>query len=475
MKNNYTKQEILDSALIGLEFEFYSSLKPIKIARNLSKVLGKRVVIPYSIPTLGEEPKLIYHSPIKVTENVFKLEIDYSGGGNMFELVTGPIPYKEGKNILLKILNWIKEFGYTNERCSLHVNISFNYTKIKPLKEIIHLDILKLILSLDEKFIYKNFPTRKNSVYARSIKQIVLNSILFYKNIPSDWDVSKILNLPKEKYFGVNFKKLEKNYLEFRYIGGKNYEKKKDKIIDTIEYFIITLFNAINSNGYTDSEKKEIKETIEKFSKIIKLFSDYENFKKHFPKIEITIDLENNPEIIKSYWLKIGKKIFKLIINSGLKRGRINYDTDYGILQLANVKLKNAYLSGVEIIKSQVEGVFKNCNFYYSKIVNSRIFDSEAIKENEFVNSKLKNVTLYNSNVCNNCFIRNDKHIINCEINGGVIRKGIIGNLSKISKETIIVEETINKNSKKKKEIKDLNWFKKLANKTNKNKNKKNK
>jgi len=47
---------------------------------------------------------------------------------------------------------------------------------------------------------------------------------------------------------------------------------------------------------------------------------------------------------------------------------------------------------------------------------------------------------LHITNVCEDCFIENKKHVINCEVKGGVIRNGEIGKLAKISKETMIVE-----------------------------------
>ena len=68
---NYTKDEIFDATYLGLEFEFFSKLKDIEISRALGKLLGKRVVIPYQVPALGETPKPLYHSPVEVTDEIF--------------------------------------------------------------------------------------------------------------------------------------------------------------------------------------------------------------------------------------------------------------------------------------------------------------------------------------------------------------------------------------------------------------------
>ena len=62
------------------------------------------------------------------------------------------------------------------------------------------------------------------------------------------------------------------------------------------------------------------------------------------------------------------------------------------------------------------------------------------MKENVFEFSKIADTPLHINNICNDCFIENKRHVINCEVNSGVIRNGEIGKLAKISKETMIVE-----------------------------------
>ena len=101
-KKSYTQTEVLDSAKIGLEFEFYSSMDIEKTARSIAKYMKKRVVIPVSMSSLNE-PKPLYHSPVTPTADIFKIEPDYSGGKNMFELVTGPASYKDARNIIIKM------------------------------------------------------------------------------------------------------------------------------------------------------------------------------------------------------------------------------------------------------------------------------------------------------------------------------------------------------------------------------------
>lgn len=471
---NYTKDEIFDATYLGLEFEFFSKLKDIEISRALGKLLGKRVVIPYQVPALGETPKPLYHSPVEVTDEIFKLEPDFSGGKGMYELVTGPTTLKEAKEIITKVLDWIDQYGYTTERCSIHANISFDYNKIEPLHRIENLDVLKFILSFDEGEVYKKFPVREKSVYARSINQIIPNSFFFYNSVPSDWSIGSMVNLPEQKYFGINFTKKEKGYIEFRYMGGADYEKKPQRIFDTIDHFISGFFHVLNSNDLSKVEKSKLRKLFKKHHKIVDSFTSLDNFIEIHKNIQITVDLSNDKQVIKTYWERLKLPLFNLIVNSNLKKGRFNLDTEFGDLQLAKAKLSNAFIENMDLVECELEGVITDCSLYFCKIENSRVKDCDAMKDNEFKNSKLKEVGLHSTNTCDNCFIENDGLPINCKVVGGVIRKGEIGVMADVSEDTNMVEsagkdETMEAPKKKKEEIKDWRWLKGLS-KNNKKK-----
>jgi hypothetical protein len=108
-----------------------------------------------------------YHSDFTPDENNFKIEPDLSGGSNMVELVTGPLDYYDAKYYLIKIVKFIQNYGYTNEKSSIHFNLSFNGDK-----NLNDLNTLKLILNTDEDEIYRVYPSRKDNVYAKSVKKI---------------------------------------------------------------------------------------------------------------------------------------------------------------------------------------------------------------------------------------------------------------------------------------------------------------
>lgn len=439
IKKNYSKAEVLEGIKIGFEFEFYSSLDVFETAKQLAKYTKKRVVVPLSLSDISN-PKPLYHSPVTPTADIFKLEPDYSGGKKMCELVTGPLKYADARNILIKVFEWIQSNGYTNERCSIHVNMSIDGEIVPTKYTIENLNIPKFILSFDENKIFDKFPERKDSVYARSIKQLRPNRVLFY--MPTLEDFSRAtLNLPAdEKYYGVNFLKAEKGYLEYRYLGGKDYQKKSKIILDLIDYMALHLFDTLNFSGYTEKEVADFKKMINLDKKVYEGFVKYADFKEKFPNIKVSVDMVDDPQVLEAVWSNMREKLFDLIITGNMDKGEFNYDTELGRYQLKSTKLKNCNLADFEFIDCELEGIMTRSWFFQCKIKHSRITESEFLKANTIDFSKIADSELHVGNVCNDCYIENKKMAINCEVNAGVIRNGEIGKLAKLSKDTLIVE-----------------------------------
>lgn len=461
---HYTQDEIFNGTRIGCEFEFYSKLKPEKVSIMLSERLKKKIVIPKTLPELDKNKVLIYHSDVSVTDKIFKLEADYSGGFDMFELITGPLDYTEARKIIISVLDWIELYGYTNNRCSIHLNISFKPI-LKTTIEIKDLNVLKFILNFDEKRVYDLFPVREDSVYAKSIKKDLSNKIFFQNFIPADFNLTGMLNVPDEKYYGINFLKREKNYLEFRYLGGKDYQNKVPKILDMLDFFAQSLFYNINHPEYTQEETNKIKNLYVKFREELESINDYRKFKEKFKDIKISIDLSKNEQHIISYWETLKYRIFDLVSRCNLRKGNINYDTDIGRMQLFECNLKYANLEELDLVKCNIgNSQVTKCDLFYNEINNCMVTECQAIRENEFVNCKIKQSNIYGTNVSTDCFIENYNEMINGKFIRGVIRKGVPGTLAKLE-DTIIVEDQIKKNTTKKETIvKDWRWIKSLKN-----------
>ena len=460
IKKSYNPEEVLDSAKCGLEFEFFSNLDDVvETARSIAKYIGKRVVVPMALSDITK-PKPLYHSPVKPTDSIFKLEPDYSGGKNMCELVTGPMPYRDARNVIIKVFEWISNNGYTNERCSIHANISIDGVSLPTISSIQNMNVLKFILSFDEGQVYEVFPKRADSVYARSIKEIRPNKTPMFLSKDCSIYNRQIFRVPDEKYYGVNFTKLEKGYLEYRYMGGADYEKKTKKILDLIQYFIQHMHSTLNFVSYTGSEIRQFEKLVEKQHKTSEGFVKYVNFEKAFPDINVTWDMNNNPEVLDGVWPNLRDKLYEIIMTGGMTKGDFNYDSELGRFQLKGTKLKNCRLSDIEFIKCELEGVIERSSFYDCKLKNSRLTFCVFAKQNTVDFSKVSESPLHAGNVLNDCFIENKTNIINCEVNRGVIRNGEVGKLAKVSKETNIVEQkepaespgSYKKEGKKKKE-----------------------
>ena len=110
------------------------------------------------------------------------------------------------------------------------------------------MDPLKFILDFNEEEVYKMFPNRKNSVYAKSIKWCVPKIEASYFN--GQQINPKSFDFPKEKYYGVNFEKLSLGYLEFRYIGGKDYQKKTSNVLYLLDRFLFQLWHSSKNKTF---------------------------------------------------------------------------------------------------------------------------------------------------------------------------------------------------------------------------------
>lgn len=440
------KYKVLTSTKIGWEFEFYSELTPKEVVKSVSLALNKIVKIPVFIEGLNISTKAKYHSDFEPTSEIFKIERDFSGGKNMYELITGPMSYGDSRTVLIKMFKWIQLFGKTNDKCSVHMNISFDNGKIKTKYPLMNLNALKFILGFDEEKVYKAFPNRRNSVYAKTIYNIYPNNKFAFFDTPTIIDSSEYIT-PKEKYYGVNFTKLNQNYLEFRYCGGEGYENKSQSVLDLMDYFITSMYNTLQNNfTYIPNEIYKLHDILKNIKKISACFSDPKRFFIEYPEIRITIDLKGDYEIVKSYWIHIRDVLFVLVNDSRLSKGHYNFDTDMSAHQLRRGSLVNANnCDNIEFIDCILDGIFYDCKFYDCIIKSSRVERSILVEGNEVLSCKLTDVFAPYNNIIKDSYILNLTDIIDCKVEGGVIRKSIIGENAEVSDKTLIVE-TMNKN-----------------------------
>ncbi len=429
----YTNEQLnaIYASKIGLEFEFFANEGLEEVKRSLSNALNKRIQI---------EEKA--HSDFTPSSETFKLEPDNSGGTGMIELVTGPMPFVESKLIIAKTLKWIRENGSTNERCSIHVNVAFDGKKLGTPTNVSSLDIGKFVLNFNEDKIYEAFPNRKDSVYAKSIKFIVPLSGMTQ---PSPGKVSwKNYMFVSEKYYGVNFSKLPKNYIEFRYLGGKDYEKKYNTIMNLTEHFVISLYETLMYPQYNDKDFKQLDVILEKHSGIIESYKDYQTFKKKFPKIKLMVDLKTYDQIVETFYPKMREEIFKLLTLAGLKEGLINYDADTGRMQLKNAELMRCFeVKGIDIVDCKIQGNILNCDIFSSELINSSLFESNLFGATDAADCKIEDSYVSKNVMCKDSYVFGPRGVFSGEMEGGIFRKGRATKMARFENTEIIEIEKI--------------------------------
>ena len=404
--NEYiTDFDKLKNAVIGFEFEFYTDRSYYKLLELFNRELSP-------IKTHGFRK---YHSSFKPDENNFKLEPDLSGGPQLCEYISGPLPYVNAKIILLKILKVLDKYARTDEKCSLHVNISFEDPENNKVLD--NLNPLKLILELDEDIIYNYFPERKNNIYAKSIKTLIpfkgfdfsINAIDILQNN---------IQLPDTKYYGINFKTTEEGRLEWRYIGGVNYHKKTAEILRLMDYFIAVTWNCLNEK-LNDEDLDKLQKYLFENINIYKTFTNYDDFLAEFPTIDIQIDKLSEYGIIKGYYGSFYNKIYDMIRNIyNLKNCIINYDTQVNRIEVVDATFKTIFdLNDLDFIEcSMNSGRYNTCNIISSELVNGAIHGGE-ITDSNIINCKVENAKIDKESEVS------DSYLYQCFIDGSV--KGI--------------------------------------------------
>ena len=426
----YTNEQLnaIHYSKIGIEFEFFSNFDLKKTKEELSNLFGKKIRI---------EEKA--HSDFAPTYDTWKMEPDNLGGSGMIELVTGSLPYAETKIVIAKMLKWIKENGSTNDKCSIHINISFDGEKLGPAANISKLDIGKFVLNFDEDAVYNAFPNRKDSVYAKSIKFIVpLSGMTQPSSANTLW---KNYMFVKEKYYGVNFSKIPKNYIEFRYLGGKDYQLKYDTIMKMVNHFIVSLYDAIINPTYTKEDKEKLQKILKQHEEVVKSYKSYSNFKKYFPNIKILIDLKTADQMIEMFYPKIREKIFDLLTKADMKEGLINYDSDLGRIQIKDTELLKCFeIQGVDIVDSKVQGNVIECDLFNCEIPNSSIIRCNVFGSSEIKDCKVEDCYVNKNVTCLNSYVFGKMGVFSGEMDGGIFRQGRVTKFARFNDKTEVIE-----------------------------------
>lgn len=382
---NFNDSEILSKALVGVEFEFYSNLSIEDTSKQLSDLLAKKIRI---------ETKA--HSDFQVTPDEFKIEPDMSGGRKLMELVTGPQPYYAGRLMIIKVCDWIAKNGYTNNRSSIHLNLSFDPKLTGEKNRISKMNVLKFILDFKEDQVFKFFPKREDSAYAKSIKFVLPKSDTYFydgKNINSQNFI-----FPETKYYGINFEKRHKNYLEFRYLGGENWHKRTTDILYLLDQFLLQLWKSTESQTFTQLNSLELKKILGINDRIIRARKDWRNIEKGWKDIKFTVDLKNDAKILDLYWPSVKDRVIKLFTHGEIEKGHINYDSDLGKVQVNDGRLPYCVdIQGYDFVNCFIRGEFKYCDVFSCDVHGSDIDECNFYKNTQINSSKIKSSYVHQS------------------------------------------------------------------------------
>lgn len=426
----------LSHAKVGLEFEFFSNYSYIKTMELLNLLFQ-----PIEVWGFNQ-----YHSDFEVTDKKFKIEPDYSGGSEMIELITGPMYWADARLVCIKMLEFIKKNGFTDDHSSIHINISFDDMEVKTINPI------KLILNFNEDFVYEKFPSRRNNIYARSIKWI----LPFEDYLDSEYAMNSIiqsLKIPDDtKYYGINLQKKWKNYLEYRYIGGKDYEYKSDEILSLMDYFILQTRTAITEE-LNQEDYIKLSTYLEENINWFKQYKTYDDFLSNIEGIKIEIDTDDSYNNVKLNWDKIKNKLFEIIKScENIKNAVINYNSISNRVEINNANIGNIYyIKNVDFIGCTInKATIYNCDIIDSTIVDAHIYNTN-IYESTIENSKLCNTKCTDWSELINCMF--DEGILDCTMKGGVFRSGQTTENADISSDVKMANKnsfwSINPNSKK--------------------------
>jgi hypothetical protein len=419
----FTKERY--NSLISIEIEFYSKENESSVRMQLSSTSNRKVL-----------RSDILMEPIMPNFDFLKLE---QMASKKYRISSGFIPYSEARLLTYKIFDWIKTNGKTSWDCDFSFSVMFNDFGMMGTPNISRLNILKMILHYPENSVYDLFPERKSFPRSKSIKNIYPSS-KFYIDTPSSLS-SNSFTFPLRKYYGIDFTSLDSGSLRFRYLGGSDYHEKIEDCFKVIDLSIDCLRHCLKNSDLSDLEKNNLEDILESNQKIIDSYASAEALKKNFPNITLMSDLTTHAQIVDTMYPYIRDKIFKLLSESRMTKGFINYDSNQGKLQIKDTVISNAYLlDDVDIFDSKITGNISNCDIFSSQLSNSDIFTSNLFNKSKAVNSFFDNSYLNNNSTLIDCDIMGMNTIISGIVDGGRLISGkVVTRQAKISDLTEII------------------------------------
>jgi len=447
----YSSKEVYDAAMLGFIFEFYCSKEPSFIVEDLKKISGKSVVI-------------TDQTTIKPSFSTCILVKEYDGKRPRYQFKIGEQKYNEISTFLNTILFWINENASLDKNTLMKVNLNYS-SELQTLTNISHMDIGKLILKMDEGYVYQRFPEMKGCPFASSVKKIVPFNMS--SNASNAVNLVSEFQMPVDTFYGIDLTEQTKGELTFNYIGGYKYSEKVKEIYELLEYYVFTTYQVLNAEEYTSSMINELNKLTEEYRTFRKCYYKYDLFESTYKDFVIYIDLNKGHQLIETQWFQLRDHIAKLILESNLKKCKFNWDTEFGTFQIKDAEINASRVKGFQLVDCTINGIVENCHLWSTKLNNSRILNSTLVNGNKVSESYLQKVRADRENKIEESMIVNSGEIINCDLNGCIIKNAGLGDKAKLDENCLVIspKEKLSQpslNGIEVKEIRDYKWIKSL-------------
>ena len=447
----YSSKEVYDAAMLGFVFEFYCSKEPSFIVEDLKKISGKSVVI-------------TDQTTIKPSFSTCILVKEYDGKRPRYQFKIGEQKYNEVSTFLNTILFWINENASLDKNTLMKVNLNYS-SELQTLTNISHMDVGKLVLKMDENFVYQRFPEMKGCPFAVSVKKIVPFNMS--SNASNVVNLVSEFQMPVDTFYGIDLTEQTRGELTFNYIGGYKYSEKVKEIYELLEYYVFTTYQVLNAEEYTPSMINELNKLTEEYRIFRKCYYKYDLFESTYKDFVIYIDLNKGHQLIETQWFQLRDHIAKLILESNLKKCKFNWDTEFGTFQIKDAEINASRVKGFQLVNCTINGIVENCHLWGTKLNNSRILNSTLVNGNNVSESYLQRVRADRENKIEESMIVNSGEIINCDLNSCVIKNAGLGDKAKLDENCLVIspKEKLSQpslNGIEVKEIRDYKWIKSL-------------
>lgn len=434
MYTDLSKKQIYDNTKIGFSADFFSPLKRGRIASKLSEALRRRVLHSDVYKTGGE-----------ATDTVFKLFPNFFGGFKMNTLETGPMPYNEGLNVLLKTLNAIDEMGFTTKKCKMKIRVWHDATYMNG-GTMESLSIPRFMLNIDESEVlgfWKKFDSER--VWQSSLKYVYPKNVFMTNMGPSLFENANMTSMkyPSSKFFGVGFENVQKGYVELRYVSGQNYQRKKQQVVDLINSTVENVHESIINKEYTDTEYNKMALIVGEQCAIVESMKTYESFREKYPLITLYVDMRGHNESLTQRFPDMRDKLFDLIVYGNMKAGKVNLDTARGRIQVRESYIHDGFsISGVDFFECKLEADMDDCGFQSCLIRGSSVRNSTIYEANEVRGSAMFDCTFMGAtNKLHETYVDNPpSKPIEADITQSVIRRGTVSMNSTVDDATEMID-----------------------------------